>query len=203
MVLKLFNYINELIENEESLIFVLIDEIESLTSARKSSISGNEPSDAIRVVNALLTQIDKLKLHMNVIILSTSNISDSIDDAFVDRIDIKQYIGLPNDESRYEILRSCLIELIIKKIIIIDYDDSNIIFPHYKDIINNCSDNNNIMKLNDEIIKLLLELIENTKGLSGRTLRKLPLQAYSYYIHNNKPVELILFISYLNETSIV
>lgn len=141
---------------------------------------------------------------MNVIILSTSNISDSIDDAFVDRIDIKQYIGLPNDESRYEIMRSCLIELIIKKIIIIIDCDNNNIFPHYKDIINNySSSDNNIMKLNDEIIKLLLELIENTKGLSGRTLRKLPLQAYSYYIHNNKSVELIVFIRYLNETSIV
>ena len=34
-------------------------QVESLTAARKGALSGNEPSDAIRVVNALLTQIDK------------------------------------------------------------------------------------------------------------------------------------------------
>lgn len=36
-------------------------QVESLTSARKSALSGSEPSDAIRVVNALLTQIDQIK----------------------------------------------------------------------------------------------------------------------------------------------
>lgn len=172
---------------------------------------GNEPSDSIRVVNALLTQIDKLKLHNNVIILSTSNISSSIDDAFIDRIDIKEYIGLPNDECRYEIIRSCLVELINKKIIKLNNDNNNEnsneineIFPHFKDLINlsdNNNNNNKIMKLNEEMIRLLFELIENTKGLSGRTLRKLPIQCYSYYIHNNVAVDLYLFIKYLNETS--
>ena len=36
-------------------------QVESLTAARKSCLNGNEPSDAIRVVNAVLTQIDQLK----------------------------------------------------------------------------------------------------------------------------------------------
>ena len=40
---------------------VLIDEVESLTAARQSALAGNEPSDALRVVNALLTQLDQLK----------------------------------------------------------------------------------------------------------------------------------------------
>ena len=35
--------------------------VESLTAARKSAMSGSEPSDAIRVVNAVLTQIDQIK----------------------------------------------------------------------------------------------------------------------------------------------
>ena len=75
-------------------------------------MSGSEPSDAIRVVNALLTQIDLIKRfvttklkskfvsfsrHKNVIILTTSNITGkevrhantkcagAIDLAFVDR----------------------------------------------------------------------------------------------------------------------
>lgn len=68
-----------------------LDEVESLTAARKSALSGNEPSDAIRVVNALLTQIDHLRDYSNVLILTTSNITEAIDLAFVDRADIKQY----------------------------------------------------------------------------------------------------------------
>ena len=61
MVQKLFGKIEELVEERDSLVIVLIDEVESLTAARKSALSGSEPSDAIRVVNAVLTQIDKLK----------------------------------------------------------------------------------------------------------------------------------------------
>ena len=60
-------------------------QVESLTSARQSAMSGSEPSDAIRVVNALLTQIDQIKRYPNVIILTTSNITGAIDLAFVDR----------------------------------------------------------------------------------------------------------------------
>ena len=59
-----------------SLVCVLIDEVESLTAARKAS--GSEPSDAIRVVNALLTQLDQIKAAPNVLILTTSNITGTI-----------------------------------------------------------------------------------------------------------------------------
>lgn len=88
------------------------DEVESLTAARRAAVSGSEPSDAVRVVNALLTQIDALRARENVLILTTSNITDAIDVAFVDRADIKQFIGLPSHWARYEILRSCVNELI-------------------------------------------------------------------------------------------
>lgn len=37
---------------ESCFVFLLIDEVESLTSARKAAVSGSEPSDAVRVVNA-------------------------------------------------------------------------------------------------------------------------------------------------------
>ena len=43
-----------------SLVNILI-QVESLTAARKSAMSGSEPSDAIRVVNAVLTQLDQIK----------------------------------------------------------------------------------------------------------------------------------------------
>ena len=88
----------------------ILDEVESLAAARQAAVSGtevrklhvyvrpairivrNQPSDAVRVVNAVLTQLDQLRAHDNVIILTTSNITGAIDLAFVDRADIKQYV---------------------------------------------------------------------------------------------------------------
>lgn len=73
---------------------------------------GNEPSDAIRVVNAVLTQIDQIKRYSNVLILTTSNITESIDLAFIDRADIKQYLGMPTPIAIYKVYFSCIQELI-------------------------------------------------------------------------------------------
>ena len=61
-----------------------------------------------RVVNALLTQLDQIKMAPNVLILTTSNITGAIDGAFVDRADIVQYIGPPNQAAVYQILFSAI-----------------------------------------------------------------------------------------------
>ncbi|OIV97153.1 hypothetical protein TanjilG_28904 [Lupinus angustifolius] len=108
LVAKLFQKIQGMVEEESNLVFVLIDEVESLAAARKAALSGSEPSDSIRVVNALLTHMDKLKSSPNVIVLTTSNITAAIDIAFVDRADIKACVGPPTLNARYEILRSSL-----------------------------------------------------------------------------------------------
>ena len=70
-------------------------QVESLTSARKAAVSGSEPADAVRAVNALLTALDSLKNFPNVMLLTTSNITEAIDVAFLDRADIKAYLGPP------------------------------------------------------------------------------------------------------------
>ena len=62
LVQKMFGEIQRLMEDRRHLVCVLIDEVESLTAARKSSLGGAEPSDALRVVNALLTQLDTIRL---------------------------------------------------------------------------------------------------------------------------------------------
>ena len=49
------------VEEEDSLVCVLLDEVESLTRARSAAVSGSEPADAIRAVNALLTQVLSLQ----------------------------------------------------------------------------------------------------------------------------------------------
>ncbi|KAM5264470.1 pachytene checkpoint protein 2 homolog [Ctenodactylus gundi] len=61
LVTRMFQKIQDLIDDKEALVFVLIDEVESLTAARNACRSGAEPSDAIRVVNAVLTQLDQIK----------------------------------------------------------------------------------------------------------------------------------------------
>ena len=89
LVSKLFSKISEIAEDESELTFILIDEVESLTAARKAAVAGSEPADATRAVNALLTHLDALKRRRNVMVLCTSNLPEAVDVAFVDRADIK------------------------------------------------------------------------------------------------------------------
>ena len=105
LVQKMFDEIRRIMEDPRHLVCVLIDEVESLTAARTNAMSGSEPSDAIRVVNALLTQLDSIKNAPNVLILTTSNITGAIDLAFVDRADIKQYVGNPSQAAVYQVTR--------------------------------------------------------------------------------------------------
>ena len=44
-------------------------------------------------------------------ILTTSNVTGAIDLAFVDRADIKQYIGPPSPAAIFKIYHSCITEL--------------------------------------------------------------------------------------------
>lgn len=111
MVLKLFTSIKEVAENPESLVIILIDEVESIAYSR-GSVSSQEPSDSLRVVNAVLTQLDQLRSHSNVLVLTTSNLSESIDLAFVDRADLKQYVGFPSPIAIFHIFKSAIDELI-------------------------------------------------------------------------------------------
>lgn len=89
LVAQLFAKIEEFLEERDELVCVLLDEVESVTGARAAAVAGGEPADAVRVVNALLTRLDALRRHPNVVVLCTSNMPDAIDAAFVDRADIK------------------------------------------------------------------------------------------------------------------
>lgn len=109
--MKLFNEIRNLLENSQAFICILIDEIESIAHARKLCSNSVEPSDSIRVVNALLTQLDQIRKYPNVLILTTSNLTEAIDLAFIDRADIRQFIGHPTYQAIYKIYASCLKEL--------------------------------------------------------------------------------------------
>ncbi|XP_030458051.2 pachytene checkpoint protein 2 homolog isoform X2 [Syzygium oleosum] len=171
LVARLFEKIQEMVEEENNLVFVLIDEVESLAAARKAALSGSEPSDSIRVVNALLTQMDKLKSSPNVIIMTTSNITAAIDVAFVDRADIKAYIGPPTLQARYEILRSCVQELMRAGILSDTQELGKFTLPNYA-----TAQERQVAQGQEiaELCKILLEAAETCEGFSGRSLRRLP-----------------------------
>ncbi|XP_049364313.1 pachytene checkpoint protein 2 homolog [Solanum verrucosum] len=180
LVAKLFSKIQEMVEEENNLVFVLIDEVESLAAARKAALSGSEPSDSIRVVNALLTQLDKLKSAPNVIILTTSNITAAIDIAFVDRADIKAYVGPPTLQACYEILRSCLQELLRTGILSNSQDGGCLVLPNFASLKEKMSE---VVSTESQMFphlgKQLLEAAEACEGMSGRSLRKLPFLAHA------------------------
>ncbi|KAL8165810.1 UNVERIFIED_CONTAM: Pachytene checkpoint protein 2 [Gekko kuhli] len=175
LVTKMFQKIHEFIDDKDTLVFVLIDEVESLTAARNSFQAGTEPSDAIRVVNAVLTQIDQIKRFPNVVILTTSNITEKIDMAFVDRADIKQYIGPPSTAAIFKIYLSCLEELMKCQII---YPRQQLLTLRELEVIGYVE--NDVSKLS----LVLKEIARKSEGLSGRVLRKLPFLAHALYVQS-------------------
>ncbi|KAF9008680.1 P-loop containing nucleoside triphosphate hydrolase protein [Cyathus striatus] len=188
LVQRLFSSISDILDDEDGFLVVLIDEVESLTSARASSIAGNEPSDGLRVVNALLTQLDKMKYRKNVLILATSNLVKAIDSAFVDRADIIQYIDLPSREAIYTIIVTCLCEIMNKGLM------PETVIPSLKqaqmyELILKTESVSSITAA-EEMCKQkklglkLLALASQCKArcLSGRALRRLPVHALSRHI---------------------
>jgi len=173
LVQKMFNEIKRLMEDSRALICVLIDEVESLTAARKKAMSGSEPSDAIRVVNALLTQLDSIKNAPNVLILTTSNITGAIDLAFVDRADIKQYIGHPSQAAVYQILYSCLQEL-TRSGVVFDTGDSCLGYRQFQ--------LTGMQETAGTRASLQLWAVSGQcDGLSGRTIRKIAFLALALF----------------------
>ncbi|KAJ7179324.1 P-loop containing nucleoside triphosphate hydrolase protein [Mycena filopes] len=183
LVQRLFSSITELVDEDDAFLVVLIDEVESLTAARAGAMAGTEPSDGLRVVNALLTQLDKLKHRKNVLIMSTSNLVKAIDSAFVDRADIVQYVDLPSREAIYEILRTCLCEIIARGIV------STISVPTLKQaqmyelsaLTSSLADSREKSK-NVALRLLALAAQCRTQGMSGRALRRLPVLALAQHI---------------------
>ncbi|KAA1466152.1 P-loop containing nucleoside triphosphate hydrolase protein [Dentipellis sp. KUC8613] len=192
LVQRLFGSVMDLVEDEDTFVVVLIDEVESLTAARAGAMAGNEPSDALRVVNALLTQLDKLRHKKNVLVVATSNLAKAIDSAFVDRADIVQYIDLPPREAIYEILRSCLVELITKNVVakveVPSIQEAQIYArsTHGKQL----KSSSNASSAGDErdrarAVALRLYALAQScrdRGMSGRALRRLPVLAHARYI---------------------
>lgn len=168
LVQKLFNRIFELCEDVEALVFVVIDEVESLAAARSQAVANGEPSDAIRAVNALLTQIDELGRRPNVMVMSTSNMAKAMDAAFVDRADWKVFIGPPDVAARRVILQSCVDEMI--RVGIVSNDEA----------------------VDSDALDAAVEhAVSNSAGLSGRLLRKMVVVAHAVVLRGREQLNAI------------
>jgi hypothetical protein len=192
LVSRLFELVRDMLQDDpDCLICVLIDEIESLAGSRSSG--AGEPSDALRAVNSLLTSLDRLRSFPNVLILTTTNLTASVDAAFLDRADLKLYIGLPCLQARVGILRSCLQELV--RVGLIDAQDSNLL----QELDNSST---RLQDKNEATIKLI-KLAELANGLSGRSLRRLPLQAHALHVRSSSAVSMEEYLSALERAIVV
>lgn len=160
--------------SQRDLVVVLLDEVESLGAARATSLSACEPTDALRLVNALLNGIDALRTCDNCVLLATSNLAHGVDDALLDRVDVLQYIDLPHLQARHTILDSCVVELIRCNVVAARQDER------------------------DAHTITLTSVARQTAGFSGRMLRKLPLLALANAPHSNDSLQYSLFIKSLH-----
>jgi pachytene checkpoint protein 2 len=193
---RVFGHIRERVAEEPGSLFVcVIDEIETVVSSRENALAkgSNEPSDAVRVVNAVLTELDRLRSFKNVLLLCTSNITTALDSAFLDRCDLRIQVGLPNAEGRFQILRSALYELVRAGVV-----GPHVHIPPRYDLLLHAPQHASLARL--------VELTGlggqggagdgGAGGMSGRSLRKLPLQAYALLgATRSPPVPLLEFLA--------
>ncbi|KAI9859661.1 MAG: hypothetical protein M1813_006592 [Trichoglossum hirsutum] len=210
LVGKIFEEIEDLVdEDEDTFVCVLIDEIESLTSSRQSAASGSEPGDSMRATNALLTALDRLRARPNVIVLCTSNLIKAMDSAFLDRVDLKQYIPEPSAPAAYSIMRTCIVELQRCGIICqpeeavrvqVDPSQSDTNVVSINEFLVPLYDTANMNKFDPHAVGTkLLGIADRCRGISGRKLRRLPVLAHSSYIQHER-CDIHEFLSALAQT---
>ncbi|TLD39454.1 pachytene checkpoint component Pch2 [Venturia nashicola] len=203
-VSKLFSQIHSIADDPTKLVCVLIDEVETLAGSREKAVSGNEVGDALRATNQLLTALDRLRHRSNVVVFCTSNMMGAVDAAFLDRVDVKQFVGNPSSKAAYEIFRSCLNELVRCGILLPnnvdpsqDEDDpmSLIQYPSSPPSTNSPPPSffPSLLEVNVHLWdqpqapgKKLWDIAQKCDGLSGRTLRRLPFLSLAMYTYSEE-----------------
>ncbi|CAL1188666.1 unnamed protein product [Candida parapsilosis] len=104
-----------LLRHPSSYVFLLVDELETIATSREKSVGNNEVSDGLRIVNILITYLDRLKVFPNLIIIATTNMLSSMDSAVVDRAVRVFKFGNPNVTEIEKILKLSLEKAVLKK----------------------------------------------------------------------------------------
>ncbi|KAJ3080417.1 AAA ATPase cdc48, partial [Rhizoclosmatium hyalinum] len=88
---------------------MFFDELDSIAKARGNS-SGDGGGSGDRVLNQMLTEMDGMNAKKNVFVIGATNRPDQIDPALLrpGRLDQLIYIPLPDEHSRYQVLKSAL-----------------------------------------------------------------------------------------------
>ncbi|THW07251.1 AAA-domain-containing protein [Aureobasidium pullulans] len=112
LVSDMFDKILRIAQDEKELVCVLIDEIESIAASRQASTRNGECADTVRATNQLLTALDRIRCKPNIVVFCTSNLLESIDTAFLDRLYDAIPVPLPCASAVYTILSNILNSLI-------------------------------------------------------------------------------------------
>ncbi|KAI5272017.1 hypothetical protein E4T47_04688 [Aureobasidium subglaciale] len=112
LVSEMFDKILNMANDSKELICVLIDEIESIAASRQTSTKNGECADTVRTTNQLLTALDRIKSKPNIILFCTSNLLESIDTAFLDRVYDAISVPPPCASAVYTILSNIVNTLI-------------------------------------------------------------------------------------------
>ena len=127
-----------------------------------------------------------------VLLLTTSNVSEAIDVAFVDRADIKALVGPPGIAARYDILASCVAELARVGLVSFAPGTSALANSHAAkafaeeeaaspavSMVIEGAGSHAIFDVPASVA--LWQAAVCARGFSGRALRKLPLAAHALY----------------------
>ena len=96
-----YSYLTELSKQKGTPIILFVDEMDAMASKRSSGTSGKEDN---KVVNTLLELMEEARDN-NIILICATNRFEHIDDAVRSRMDYKVYVGLPDDETRHQVLK--------------------------------------------------------------------------------------------------
>ncbi|KAI4855448.1 AAA-domain-containing protein, partial [Aureobasidium sp. EXF-8846] len=204
LVSEMFDKVLKMAHDDKELVCVLIDEIESIATSRQVSTKTGECTDTVRATNQLLTALDRIRNKPNIIVFCTSNLVESIDTAFLDRVYDIVSVPPPCASAVYTILSNILNELI---------DAGMITYDPWAQSLSLDDDEGqeegfNFLELGDYLDKsrlpsyerlavweiafpdspgpLLKSVAKDCAGFSGRKLAKLPFLAITKYVWQEK-----------------
>lgn len=148
-------------------------------------------------MNAILTQLDRLKDKKNVFVLATSNFASALDPAFISRVDVHFETGRPGLSAVYRILAEVVEELVrlhlVEPVSIAGYELSV-----------QTSDTVAGDEKPEHLLLELCRLLVRNDACSGRRLRKMAIPALKEAIKMNRPtVSFVDFITLLRSEVLV
>ncbi|KAK1823139.1 hypothetical protein LTR12_002442 [Friedmanniomyces endolithicus] len=186
-------------QDSGTLICVVMDEVETIAGSRERSTASGECNDGMRATNQLLTALDRLRHLPNVIVLCTSNLISAIDQAFLDRVDIKQMVPSPSPAAIYNILRSCLNEL-IRSNLVNATTTTTVQIPETWTLLSSTPDLPTLSHVQIHLMdpsqshtpghRVWALASQKCAGFSGRTLRRLPILGLAMYTWGGESVTL-------------